>query len=406
MHRYILAGLLPALVAASGGAQNRSIVTEAEFLSVLDGSHPAVVESLAERAAARAGVIEASTLENPVAGAMREDPSGAVEQTDWTLSWQLPDADRRPLIAARRESLAAAEARLEQRLRKLRLTMREVYADWALATAREELLMAQAERVEALARREAARAERGEASGLEVDRLELAAAALRSRAILAATASERLRAEAAAWHPILPTDARPVLPALSPVPDLSAPHPLVRAAEAELEAALAEQRAASRFVASPEIALGWQRQEDASDSIDGPILGLFWSVPLFERNQAERAYSETGVAVARGRLEQVRRQVGSTRAAARTAFERLSAGLEGARASLAARERMLDGSEAAFRQGEQSLTDLLETQRSVTEGELAVLDLHEAALAAHRELARLAGASSDPLTAIDRETTP
>lgn len=401
MHRYILAGLLPALVVAAGVAQNRSIVTETEFLSVLDEAHPAVVESLAERAAARAGVIAASTLENPVAGAVREDPSGTVEQTDWTLSWQLPDADRRPLIAARRESLAAAEARLEQRIRMLRLILREVYADWALAAAREERLVAQVQRVEALAGREVARAERGEASGLEVDRLELTAAALRSRAILAATASERLRAEAAAWFPDMPSDARPALPALGPVPDLSLPHPLVRAAEAELEAALAEQRAASRFVASPEIALGWQRQEDASDSIDGPILGLFWSVPLFDRNQAERAYSEAGVAAARGRLEQVRRRVGSTRAAARTVFERLSAGLEAARASLASSQRVLDGSEAAFRQGERSLTDLLETQRSVTEGELAVLDLHEAALAAHRELERLAGVADDPLIAID-----
>ena len=49
-----------------------------------------------------------------------------------------------------------------------------------------------------------------------------------------------------------------------------------------------------------------------------------------------------------------------------------------------------DGAEAAFRQGEAGLTDLLETHRSVTEAELAVLDLHEAALAAHRELERLA----------------
>ena len=56
---------------------------------------------------------------------------------------------------------------------------------------------------------------------------------------------------------------------------------------------------------------------------------------------------------------------------------------------------MLDGAEAAFRQGETGVTDLLETHRSVTEAELAMLDLHEAALAAHRELERLA-ASAGP----------
>ncbi|MDX1645152.1 MAG: TolC family protein, partial [Thermoanaerobaculia bacterium] len=347
MHRYILAGLVPALIAAPGGTQNRPIVTEAEFLSVLDRSHPAVVGSLSDRAAARADLIAASTLENPIAGAMREDPSGVVEQTDWTLAWKLPDVDRHPRIAARRESLAAAEARLEQRIRRLRLTLREVYAEWSLAAAREERLVALAERVGALAEREAARAARGESSGLEVDRLELAVAALRSRAILAASAGERLRAEAAAWFPDLPPDARPVLPALGPVPDFSSPHPLVRAAEAELEAALAEERAAGRFIASPEITLGWQRQESTADAIDGPILGLFWSVPLFDRKQAERADSEVRVDAARGRLEQVRREVRSARVAARSVYERLVAGLQSARSSLASSQRMLDGSEAA-----------------------------------------------------------
>jgi outer membrane protein TolC len=55
---------------------------------------------------------------------------------------------------------------------------------------------------------------------------------------------------------------------------------------------------------------------------------------------------------------------------------------------------MLDGAEAAFRLGETSLTDLLETHRSAAEAELAVLELHQAALAAHRDLERLAGPES------------
>ena len=50
-------------------------------------------------------------------------------------------------------------------------------------------------------------------------------------------------------------------------------------------------------------------------------------------------------------------------------------------------------SEAAFRLGESSVTDLLETHRSATEAELAALDLYEAALAAARELERLDGSS-------------
>ncbi len=55
---------------------------------------------------------------------------------------------------------------------------------------------------------------------------------------------------------------------------------------------------------------------------------------------------------------------------------------------------MLDGVEAAFRLGESELTDLLETHRSVLEAELIVLELHAAALAAHRDLERLVGSAT------------
>jgi len=392
MHRLALAGLLPVLFAAPGGAQGPPTITEDEFLAVLDESHPAVRDSSEALAVARARVVEAATLENPVVGVEREDPRGAGEQTDWTISWQLPEAGRRREIGALEEEADAVATRLSQQLLALRLTMREVYAEWALAEARQSRLSAQAGRVEALAVRETARAERGESSGVEAHRLELAATALRSRVTLAAAAGERARAEATGWFPALPPDVRPVLPALPPAPELDADHPLVRAAEADLAATLLERRAAGRFVASPEIALGWQRQEAGSESIEGPILGLAWSVPFFDRNRAERADADARIAGARARLELVRRDVGAARAAARAVFERLAAGLGDAAAALVASERMLDGAEAAFRHGETSLTDLLETHRSVTEAELAVLDVHEAALAAHRELERLAGA--------------
>lgn len=414
MHRLALAGLLPVLFAAPGVAQSPPIVTEAELLSVLDETHPAVAESVEALAAARARVVAASTLENPVAGVVREDPRGPVEQTDWTISWQLPHPGRRPGIDARREAVDAAAARLSQRLLRLRLEMREVYARWALAAVREQRLSALAKRVEALAEREAARAERGETSGLELHRLALAATALRSRVALAAAAGERARGEATSWFPAMPPGARPVLPALPPTPELDAGnslerHPRVRAAEADLAAALLERAAAARFVASPELALGWQRQEAGAVSIDGPILGLTWSLPVFDRNRAERAAAEARISGARARLEQVRREVGAARAAGRAVFERLAGALDGAAMTLAASEQMLDGTEAAFRHGEASLTDLLETHRAVTEGELAVLDLHQAALAAHRELERLAGLagpSDDPFTPTDQEPIP
>lgn len=411
MVRFVLAGLVPALFAAAGGAQTAPRVTETEFLSALDASHPAVAASAEDLALARARVVEASTFDNPAVGVVREDPIGPIEQTDVLVSWQLPHRARRPGIEAREEAVRAVAARLSQRLRGLRLEMREVYAEWALTAAREELLAAQAERVAALAEREATRAERGESSGLEAHRLELAAQALRARVALAAAASERARADAARWVPTLPTGAHPTLPELPPAPDLAAAHPLVRAAEADLAAARLESEAAGRFLASPELSVGWQRQESGSESLDGPLLGVAWSVPLFDRNRAEEATAEARLGGARARLELVQREMAAARAAARASFERLARSLDEARSALEDSERMLDGAEAAFRLGEASLTDLLDTHRSVTEGALAVLDLREAALAAHRELERLAASadSSDPLKPLeplDLETLP
>ncbi|MEE8525022.1 MAG: TolC family protein [Thermoanaerobaculia bacterium] len=391
MHRFAVAGLLPVLWAAPGAAQPSSIVTEAEFLSTLDESHPAVAEASEALSVARARVVAASTLENPVLGAVREDPSGPVAQTDWTISWQLPEADRRPRIAAREEAAGAAEARRSQELLSLRLTMREIFAEWTFAAARGESLRAHAERVEALAAREAARAERGEASGLEAHRLALAAAGLRARVAIAAATAEEARSRARSWYPGLPADAEPLLPPLPPAPELDEDHLLVRAARADVAAATLEREAAGRFVRSPELSLGWQRQEAGSQSADGPLFGLSWSLPLFGRNQAERSTAEAHVTAARARLERIRREVGSAREGAVTIFRRLAAAFADAEAALTGNERMLEGAEAAFRHGEASLTDLLETQRSATESELTLLELHQAALAAHRELERLAG---------------
>jgi outer membrane protein TolC len=288
----------------------------------------------------------------------------------------------------------------------LRLAMKEIYAEWAFASAQHERLATQAERVEALAAREHERERRGETSGLEARRLDLAASGLQTRVALAAAASEQARSRAAGWNPSLLPGARPELPILPAAPESINDHPSVRAAQKDLAAAELERKAAGRFVRTPEVTLGWQRQEDLGASIDGPVLGVAWSLPVLARGGAEKAASESRVAAARARLERVRREIEAARSGALAAFDRLAVATRDARAALSGNERTLDGAEAAFRLGETSLTDLLEIHRSVTESELAVLDLRRAALAAHRELERATGdaaarpdpSSSDPET--------
>jgi len=390
--------LIAAATAPPVAAQTAPVVTEADFLSVLDSAHPAVVERARAVALARSEVTSASTLSNPELGVVREDPDGgpgSTEQVDWTVSWQLPSSSRGLEIRSAERGVEAAEARLSDDLLVLRLAMREDYAVWAVATARRDRLAAQAERIEELAARERERAERGESSGLEVRRLELAAAGLRARWSLAGAEAERARAAVRAWQADLPPDATPVLPSPPPVPTLDGDHPRLSALRAELAAAELSRKAAGRFLRTPKLVAGWQRQEAGPAVLEGPILGLAWPLPLFHRNQAEKSRADARIDTLEARLERARRKIEAARTGALAAYRRLRDAFAGARDAAEGNDRMLLGSVTAFRHGEATLTDLLETQRSVAEAEATALDLHQAVLAAHRDLERVAGRALD-----------
>jgi outer membrane protein TolC len=389
MLRHILASSLLVAAATSGAAQ--TVVTESDFLAALGPEHPAVAEAHEELAIARASRIDASAFENPAVEVVREDPSGAGSQTDLMVSWQLPDASRGRAIEAAEQRSRSAEARLAHALLSIRLEMQEIYAAWALASARAERLEAQIERVEALARRERLRADRGETSGLEAHRLQLAVSGLDARLALARAAEDAARARAIVWNAAIPADARPVLPELPPHRAPAEPHPLVVATEADLAAALADRDAASRLIRSPELMAGWQRQNESGVSLDGPLIGARWSIPLFRRNQPERIIADARVRTASARLDRVRREIGAERDAALARYASLAASVERLEDASTDNERMLRGAEAAFLHGEATVTDFLETLRSATEAELALLELTEAALAARRDLERYSG---------------
>lgn len=369
------------------------IVTEAEFLRRVDADHPAVLALAGGPGTARAELERASTLPNPELSVAREGPTGGAEQVDLTVSWQPPRPDRRKLaVGAARAEVAAADARRDARRLDLHLELRAVYARWALAGARLEALERRAERIAALAERERLRAERGEASGLSVRRLELAATRARGEADRAAAALERARSTAHGWRPDLPDGAEPRLPPLpEPAEDHPAPHPRTVSLEAEIEAARLRRDLAERFVPAPELVAGWQQIDTGSRSVDGPLLGLSWSIPLLDRNRADRARAEARTTATRARLERTRQELAAELAGARAAYEKLRAAALELRRTAARTAPMIDAATAAFRLGEADLTDLLDALRSGTETELAALDLAGDALAAHRELERAAG---------------
>jgi outer membrane protein TolC len=396
MHRIALAVAAAALAAAPGTSQQTATVTEAEFLSVLVADHPALAARREAVAVARSEAQGAGTLSNPQLSAVREDPSGPTEQIDWILSWQLPHPSRGPAVASSEQSLAAAEARFAADRLDVRLEMREAYADWAIATELARSLAGHQETIGALARRERTRARRGEASGLAAARLELAATELRSQLALLESQALQSSAIARGWNPAIGHTDQPALSQPPPVPtQLADEHPRLTALEHEIESAQLARQAQGRYVDLPELLAGWQQQQAGDQSFDGPIVGLSWQVPLADRNRAERARADAREAAAAASLEAEERRIGAERLGALAAYQRLASAAAEARAAGAANDGILTATTAAFQAGEASVTDLLDTVRSVLTAESTALELHAATLAAHRRLERLAGRPLD-----------
>ena len=392
MQNLAVAGLRPVLFTAVAGAQPPpSVITETEFLAVLDEAHPAILARQRQVADAQASLVETSTLANPRLGVVSEDPSGPVRQFDVLLSWELPRPSRGPEIQAAEREADFAEAQLSEEVLALRIAMRQIYAEWAVSTARSERLAAQVSRIAELADREQLRAQKGETSGLEVHQLALAASGLRARLALAEAEAVASRATARVWRPDIEDTAFPLLPSLPTVTDPIGSHPRMEAALAELAAANLARKAAGRYVLLPELVGGWQRQEVGPEIFEGPILGLAWPVPVFARNQAQRSQADARTLAAEAELEMTRREVDAERAGSLAAYRHLANAAIDSAESMGANERMLAGAVAAFGHGEADVTDLLATLRLAFDSDMTALDLHQAALAAHRKLERIAG---------------
>jgi outer membrane protein TolC len=121
------------------------------------------------------------------------------------------------------------------------------------------------------------------------------------------------------------------------------------------------------------------------------VLGLAWAVPVFARNQAQRAQTDARALAAEAELELTRREVEAQRTGGLEAYRHLAEAASDAAISVNANERMLAGAVAAFGHGEADVTDLLTMLSLAFNSYMTALDLHEAALAAHRELERVTG---------------
>ncbi len=376
-------------------AQEATTVTEADFLAAVTREHPAAVALAGEREIAAAEALRASLLPNPGIEASVEDPDGGARETTAGVTWTPPLDGRRALRReAAEKGLAAAESRLEAARLRLRLDLRETYADWAFAWERRELLAAHFAQLGELARRARARAEAGEIPGIAARRFTLEEAQARADLGRAEARLAAARSAMAVWHPGLPAGARPAAPPLPPpagaVADLAGRPDLV-AREREVERAETLRRLSARIYEAPELGLGWKRIEERSAEASGPVISAGWTVPLFDRRQADRLEAEARLSTARADLELARVRAQVERAGTLAAYDRLRT--EAAEADLAAAETvdLLSGATAAYQLGESGLTDLLDTLRAALAARITALEVREAALAAQRDLEAVTG---------------
>ena len=162
--------------------------------------------------------------------------------------------------------------------------------------------------------------------------------------------------------------------------------PDLKARELDVQRADLLHRLNGRYVEFPALVGGWTVFDGHGTDVDGPVFGLEWSVPLFDRRQGERVRTSREVRVARARLERSRAEAAAELQAARDAYDHLRGVAREVAETTAGAEAVIEAATAEFQAGEATLTDLLETLRSVTDGRLAALELHQKTLAAHRRL--------------------
>jgi cobalt-zinc-cadmium efflux system outer membrane protein len=377
-----------ALLAAAGSPPiHAQVLTEKQFLEDAMTNHPGVAAATAAEAAAAGARRQAGIVENPVVSWEREQPDTAVREDTLRLDWRLPFDGRKHRVAAGDAALAASRSDLESTQLGIRLELRSLFAAWYIAAERQEVLEAHLDRTKSLARWLRARAEEGEAAGVEADRLDLEVEVFERELVAARAAASAERAAAAVWCDLVSDTASPQRPYL-PTPPATAEvgdRPDLRAIAHRVAEAEAVQRLHRRSLDPPEISFGWKKFGEEGLSFDGPVYGIAWPLPVFDRNQGNREAASAEASVARSQLELETRLAEQRARAALAAYNDLyrvakprEGGSEGFDVAIA--------TFAAFEAGEASLTDVLDSLRASVDVRMARLESLDRALAAEREL--------------------
>lgn len=374
-------------------------ITAQEAVAIALWNSPSFQVTLADLGMARADIVEAGLLRNPVFSLLF--PLGP-KQLEWTLQVSLDALWQRPrrLAAARLNGQAIAE-RLVWDALTLVAQARTAHADAVIADRRLQLTIENAELVDRLAAITAARLRAGDISELEARSARSDAA--RMQAVRRAAEHDRSLARLAlaailgvdrATGELHPTPDPPPDPSscgseAARLEDALASRPDVRAAEIGIEAAAERARwERSRVQTLIGILDGNGTGDDANA---GP--GVSLDIPILSRNQGGTSRAAAEIERASRQYAAVRSQVlADVRAASlrvRQAEQAISAWRDEIVPSLEVERRQ---AESAYQGGESPLFALLDVSRRLVDGRTRLLDaeadLQRATIALERSIGR------------------
>ncbi|MCP4896318.1 MAG: TolC family protein [bacterium] len=376
--------LLAATASTHSGAQ---VVTESKFLSDALTNHPGLAVAEAEVLAASGNRRQAGIVANPEISWEREDPDVMASQNTWRLDWRLPFDGRGHRMAAADADIAASRSELDVAHLRIRLELRALFASWYVAVERALALQQNLEKTQELASWLRVRAEEGEAAGVDARRLDLEVEVLQRGYVEARAEAKRWAAAAAAWSSLVTADVKPGRPSLAPPPasvDIG-DRPDIRALAHRAEAAESRRRLESRMLEPPEISAGWLEISDGQQSFDGPVFGVMWPLPVFDRNQGRREAAAAGETKARSELDVARRRAEQDVHAAMAAYSELFDMVVHGGETVAV-DDVVDSVFAAFEAGEAGLTDVLDALRVTVAVRMARLGTLALAMAGERDL--------------------
>ena len=178
----------------------------------------------------------------------------------------------------------------------------------------------------------------------------------------------------------------------------SSPADLDSSARGDLKAAAAakagseiELRLSKRIFSAPELMAGWQTQEAPGLSYSGPVFSVTLAVPILDHRQADKALAAAQRSRAEAELAALEARAQAEIGGARAAYERLAREAGERERHAAELPAMTHAAVLAYRLGETTLTDFLDTVRAALAASVRGIDTYALALESHRGLELAAG---------------